>query len=81
MKLPSLWIIVASQALIWCVAGAYVHQWKILLYPLSWLLVGGAFYLHNKMYPIEMSTSPELSEGPFANSKASQDTKPEKVRS
>lgn len=65
MKLPPLWIIIASQALVWCVAGAYVHTWKILLYPLSWLLVGGAFLWHSKMYPIESA----LSSGPFANSK------------
>ncbi len=66
MKLPSLWIIILSQALVWCVAGAMVHSWKILLYPLSWLLVGAAFYLHLKYHPIE--TPPTLATGPFANS-------------
>ena len=79
MKLPPLWIIVSSQALIWCIAGAYVHSWKILLYPLSWVVVGAAFYLHNKRNPILTGPSPELSSGPFANSKNSTGTKSEKV--
>ena len=80
MKLPPLWIIVVSQALIWCVAGAYVQTWKILLYPLAWLAVGAAFYLHCKKYPI-LSSKPALSSGPFANSKQSDDAKSAKVKS
>jgi len=69
MKLPPLWMIISSQAVIWCVAGAYVHSWKILLYPLAWLAVGAAFYIHSKRYPIVTQPSPALSTGPFANSK------------
>lgn len=76
MKLPPLWTIVVGQAALWCILGTTVHSWKILLYPVVWLLVGGAFYWHYKTFPID--TPPTLSSGPFSNSK-SNDAAPEKV--
>ena len=69
MRLPALSVIVASQAIIWCFAGTWIHGWKILLYPLSWCLVGAAFYFHNKKYPIAGLATHHTSKGPWANSK------------
>ena len=71
MRLPALSLIVASQLVIWCVAGAIVHGWAILLYPLSWALIGAAFYWHNKTHPVVTSVSEAPDEAPkkWANSK------------
>lgn len=75
MRLPALSLIIVSQLVVWCVAGAVIHGWAILLYPLSWALIGAAFYFHNKKYPIQTSASDEVTkEAPkqWANSKSSQ---------
>ena len=69
MRLPTLSIIVASQAVIWCIAGAAVHGPMILLYPLSWALIGAAFYFHNKKYPIKLPALSVPSDEKWANSK------------
>ena len=54
MRLPSLSIIIAIQAIIWCVAGSIpsVHGPRILLYPLAWGLIAAGFLLHAKTFPI-----------------------------
>lgn len=57
MRLPSLKVIIATQVVIWCCAGAWILGPKILLYPLAWVLVGGAFYLHLRMYPLATSSA------------------------
>lgn len=57
MRLPSLSVIIASQAIIWCAAGAWILGPKILLYPLAWVAVGAAFYFHLKKYPIGATTA------------------------
>lgn len=69
MRLPTLTAIVASQAIIWCLAGAYVHGPMILIYPLSWCLIGGAFYFHSKMNPIKIPPQTVPSDGNWANAK------------
>ena len=67
MRLPALSVIIAIQALIWCVAGSLpsVHGPKILLYPLAWGLIVGGFYLHAKTFPISKqdARSTTLSKG------------------
>lgn len=80
MRLPSLSVIIASQAIVWCVAGAMIHKWKILLYPISWIAVASAFYFHYKRYPIKLPAPTIPSDETWANSRknASEDT-PEKV--
>lgn len=74
MRLPALSLIIVSQLVIWCVAGVVVHGWTILLYPLSWALIGAAFYMHNKKNPIQIpaSDAQEASPKKWANSKTSQ---------
>lgn len=52
MRLPSLSVIIVSQALIWCVAGAIVHGPAILLYPAAWALIAAAFWSHNQLFPM-----------------------------
>lgn len=71
MKLPALSVIVASQAVIWCFAGTWIHGWKILLYPLSWGVIGAGFYFHNKKNPISQPIKDHTSQGPWANSEKS----------
>ncbi len=58
MRLPSLTLIIASQAIIWCAAGAAIHGPMILLYPLSWLMIGTAFWLHVRNNPIKAPAAP-----------------------
>ena len=53
MRLPSLSVIILSQAVIWCVAGTVIHGPTILLYPLSWLALGVAFWYHSKKFPVK----------------------------
>ena len=68
MRLPALSVIVAAQAIIWCFAGTWIHGWKILLYPLTWGIIGAGFYFHNNKYPITQPIKDHTSTGPWANS-------------
>lgn len=52
MRLPTLSVIILSQAVIWGIAGAAIHGPMILLYPLSWAAIGAAFWFHAKRNPI-----------------------------
>ena len=80
MRLPTLSLIIASQAIIWCIAGAAIHGPMILLYPLSWAAIAGAFYAYNKAYPINLPPQTVPSGETWANSrKPSDQTQPEKV--
>ena len=47
MRLPSLSAIIASQAVLWCLAGVWIHGWMILVYPLAWLAVLSPFLIHH----------------------------------
>jgi hypothetical protein len=49
MRLPSLTVIIAVQAILWCIAGVWIHGWMILVYPLAWLAVLSVFLVHNMM--------------------------------
>ena len=69
MRLPTLSTIIISQAVIWCIAGASVHGPMILLYPLSWLVIGACFYFHNKAVPIQLGEVSVPSDEQWANSK------------
>lgn len=73
MRLPTLSVIVASQAIIWCIAGAAFHGPMILLYPLSWAVIAGAFYYHNKRNPIKLPALSVPSDEKWANSKKNND--------
>ena len=53
MRLPPLSWILGIQAVLWCVAGAFVLGVQILLYPLVWTLVIGGFLLHLKCNPLQ----------------------------
>lgn len=68
MRLPSLTLIIVSQAIIWCVAGAVIHGSMILLYPLAWIAIGTMFFLHNKLYPIKLPAPNVPSSDSWANS-------------
>lgn len=68
MRLPALSVIIASQLVIWCIAGAAIHGWMILLYPLSWLVIGSAFYFHLKKHPIETNNACDTPKQEWANS-------------
>ena len=52
MRLPSLSVIIAVQAVFWCIAGAAIHGWMILLYPAVWLTILGAFAIHHVTHPL-----------------------------
>lgn len=69
MRLPALSVIVFSQFVIWCIVGVAAHGPMILVYPASWMVIGAAFFLHMKKYPI---TPPEVSsaDAQWANSGA-----------
>lgn len=69
MRLPSLTLIIASQAIIWCVAGAMIHGSMILLYPLAWIAIASVFFLHNKMHPINLPAPNVPSSEMWANSR------------
>jgi|GEM_PF-3966049 len=80
MRLPTLSVIIASQAIIWCVAGAAIHGGMILLYPISWILIAAAFYFHHKYYPIKLPAPTIPSDEKWANSKKNEsEEEPEKV--
>lgn len=73
MRLPSLSVIIASQALIWCIAGAWIHGSMILLYPLAWVAIATMFFFHNKMFPIKLPAPNVPSSDSWANSRKQSD--------
>jgi hypothetical protein len=50
MRIPSLPILMAAFALVWCVAGVFVHTTLILVYPAAWLTILIFFLGLNKVY-------------------------------
>ncbi len=83
MRLPTLSLIIASLAVIWCVAGAYVHTSTILLYPAAWIAIASAFYFHHKFFPIKLPAPNIPADETWANSRKNDDAEneqqPEKV--
>lgn len=69
MRLPTLSLIIASQAIIWCVAGAYIHGSMILLYPVAWIAIASAFYFHHKLVPINLPAPSVPADETWANSR------------
>ncbi len=57
MKLPQLPVILAFIAVLWCVAGVFVHGWAMLAYPLMWGAIGLLFLVlnagYNAMHPTD----------------------------
>lgn len=79
MRLPTLSVIIASQAIIWCIAGAAIHGGMILLYPISWIAIAAAFYYHNKRNPIKLPAPTVPSDETWTNSRKNETEEPEKV--
>jgi len=50
MRMPSLPVTLGLIAVVWCVAGVLLHDWRQLLYPAAWLLVVAFFLVLNKVY-------------------------------
>lgn len=50
MKLSPLSLLIGTEILLWCVLGSAIHGWQILCYPLSWMVIGGGFWLANLQY-------------------------------
>lgn len=50
MRMPPLPITLSFIAIVWCVTGVMVHDWRQLLYPAAWLVVAAFFFVLNKVY-------------------------------